>query len=59
MGQLRPSQSVLVEEVLSHGTMGFGRSDTGQATNIVAQLLDSLVAVSEEVLLQEVAQLEQ
>lgn len=59
MGQLRPSQSVLVKEVLSHGAMGFGRSDAGQAADIVAQLLDSVVAVGEEVLLQEVAQLEE
>lgn len=39
--------------------MGFGRSDASQAAHVVAQLLDSVVAVSEEVLLQEVAQLEE
>lgn len=56
MGQLRCSQSVLVEEVLSHGAISF--SDPGQAADIVAQLLDSVVAVGEKVLLQKVAQLE-
>lgn len=50
---------MLVEEVLPHGAMGFGRGDAGQAADVVAQLLDSVVAVGEEVLLQEVAQLEE
>lgn len=48
---------MLVEEVLSHGTVGFGRSDAGQAADVVAQLLDGVVAVGEEVLLEEVTQL--
>lgn len=48
---------MLVEEVLSHGTVGFGRSDAGQAADIVAQLLDGVVTVGEEVLLEEVTQL--
>lgn len=48
---------MLVEEVLSHGTVGFGRSDTGQAADEVAQLLDGVVAVGEEVLLEEITQL--
>lgn len=56
-GGLRPSQSVLVEEVLSQGAVGFGRGDASQAAHVVAQLLDGVVAVGEEVLLQEVAQL--
>lgn len=50
---------MLVEEVLSQGGMGFGRCDASQTAHIVAQLLDSIVAVGEEVLLQEVAQLEE
>lgn len=50
---------MLVEEVLSHGAVGFGRGDASQAAHVVAQLLDSVVAVGEEVLLQEVAQLEE
>lgn len=49
---------MLVEEVLSHGSMGLGRSNASQAAHIVAHLLDSVMAVGEEVLLQEVAQLE-
>lgn len=48
---------MLVEEVLPHGTVGFGRSDAGQAADVVAQLLDGVVAVGEEVLLEEVTQL--
>lgn len=49
---------MLVKEVLSHGSMGLRRSDASQAAHVVAHLFDSVVAVGEEVLLQEVAQLE-
>lgn len=49
---------MLVEEVFSHATMTLGRSDASQAAHIVAHLFDGVMAVGEEVLLQEVTQLE-
>lgn len=52
-------QSVLVKEVFSHSTGRLGRSDAGETANVVAQLLDGVMAVDEEVLLEEVTQLQE
>lgn len=52
-------QSVLVKEVFSHSTGRFRRSDAGETANVVAQLLDGVMAVDEEVLLEEVTQLQE
>lgn len=52
-------QSVLVKEVFSHSTGRLRRSDAGQTANVVAQLLDGVMAVNEEVLLEEVTQLQE
>lgn len=52
-------QSVLVKEVFSHSTGRLRRSDAGETANVVAQLLDGVMAVDEEVLLEEVTQLQE
>lgn len=48
---------MLVKEVFSHGAVAFRRRHAFQAAHVVAQLLDGVVAVVEEVLLEEVAKL--
>lgn len=53
-----PSQSVFIEEVFSHRAVCLNCSDASQATNIIAQLLDGVVTVDEEMLLEEIAQLQ-
>ncbi|XP_056153507.1 receptor-type tyrosine-protein phosphatase H-like [Lampris incognitus] len=50
-------QSVFVEQVFSHGTVALRGGETGQTAPVVTQLLDGVMAVSEEVLLKEVTQL--
>ena len=49
---------MLIKEVFSHRAMCLRCSDAGQTANIVAQLLDGVMAVSEEVLLEEVTHLQ-
>jgi len=53
-----PSQSVFIEQVFSHGALSLRSSETGQAAHVVTQLLDGIMAVDEEVLLEEIAQLQ-
>lgn len=50
---------MLVKEVFSHSTGRLRRSDAGETANVVAKLLDGVMAVDEEVLLEEVAQLQE
>ena len=52
-----PLQSVFIKEVFSHRSVCLRRSDAGQTANVIAQLLDGVMAVWEEVLLEEVTQL--
>lgn len=49
---------MFIKEVFSHRTVRLSRSDAGQAANVITQLLDGVVAVGEEVLLEEVTQLQ-
>lgn len=49
---------MFIKEVFSHGAVGLGRSQAAQAADVVAQLFDGVVAVNEEVLLEEVTQLQ-
>lgn len=53
-----PLQSVFIKEVFSHRSVCLRCSDAGQTASVIAQLLDGIVAVSEEVLLEEVTQLQ-
>ena len=48
---------MLVKQVLSHGSMSLGGDQSAQAAGVVSQLLHGLVAVVQEVLLQEVTEL--
>lgn len=48
---------MLIEQVLSQSAGGLWRGDAGQTACVVAQLLDDVMALDEEVLLQEVAEL--
>lgn len=50
---------MFIKEVFSHSTVCLGRSDAGQTADVIAQLLDGVVAVDEEVLLEEVTQLQE
>jgi len=50
-------QGVFVKQVLSHSAVGLGGGEAGQAAHVVSQLLDGVVAVSEEVSLEEVTQM--
>uniref|UniRef100_A0A0E9XC82 Uncharacterized protein n=1 Tax=Anguilla anguilla TaxID=7936 RepID=A0A0E9XC82_ANGAN len=47
---------MLVKQVLPHGPLGC-RSQAGQTAHIIAELLDDIMAVRQEVLLQEVTQM--
>lgn len=49
---------MFIKEVFSHSGVRLGHTDPGQAADVVAQLLNGVMAVSEEVLLQEVTQLQ-
>lgn len=53
-----PLQSVFIEEVFSQRAVCLNCSDASQATNIIAQLLDGVVTVDEEMLLEEIAELQ-
>lgn len=55
---MRRLQSVFIKEVFSHGTMCLRRGETGQTAVVVSELLDGVVAVDEEVLLEEVTELQ-
>ena len=49
---------MFIKEVFSHRTVCLRRSDAGQTANVIAQLLDGVMAVVQEVLLKEVTQLQ-
>lgn len=49
---------MFIKEVFSHSAVRLGHTDPSQAADVVAQLLNGVMAVSEEVLLQEVTQLQ-
>lgn len=47
---------MFIKEVFSHSTVCLRRGDAGQTANVIAQLLDGVVAVGKEMLLEEVTQ---
>lgn len=49
---------MFIKEVFSHRAVCLRRSDAGQTANVIAQLLDGVMAVDQKVLLEEVAQLQ-
>lgn len=49
---------MFIKEVFSHRSVCLRRSDAGQTANVIAQLFDGVMAVWEEVLLEEVTQLQ-
>ncbi len=49
---------MFIKEVFSHSSVCLRRSDASQTANVIAQLLDGVMAVNEEVLLEEITQLQ-